>query len=235
MAKFKSLNIGDTVRVVALADTDARCGAPELLNEYIGGTFEVTDLSRQLSTDLGQVKLSCGWWFSPKGLEVLTPTDHIGDAHGEFVTPNTPEGTTVVYIGGDDQSKAPVLVPLELKRHDGDTRPLVCVIGGEPLDFYFPDYKYLRVHKGCTAPSTPETVVHAKGDFKYTRVRDKDSGAEGVIVGRSRVGDHSVAVLHDEANQLYHDGGRHVEGFVGVPNRIWYYQPKDLEIIGGVQ
>lgn len=75
MAKFNSLNIGDTVRVVSLADTEDRCGAPELLNEYIGGTFEVTNLHRQPSTTLGQVQLSNGWWFSPKGLEVLTPTE----------------------------------------------------------------------------------------------------------------------------------------------------------------
>ena len=234
MAKFKTLNIGDTVRLTALADTDARCGYTEALEQYVGGTFEVTELDRQYSTNLGQVKLSCGWWFSPKGLVVLNDAcaTRTGDEHGEFVTPKTPVGTTVVYIGGDDQSKAPVGVLLELKRHDRDTRPLVCVIGGEPLDFYFPDYKYLRVHKAC---STPEPVVHATEDFKYTRVRDKDTGAEGVIVGRSRVGDHIVAVLHDVAEPLYHDGGRHVEGFIGVPNRIWYYQPKDLEIIGGVQ
>lgn len=75
MAKFNSLNIGDTVLVKSLADTDARCGAPsELtkLNGYIGGTFEVTELARQPSTNLGRVKLSNGWWYSPKGLEVLT-------------------------------------------------------------------------------------------------------------------------------------------------------------------
>ncbi len=192
MAKFKSLNIGDTVRLTALADTDARCGYTEALEQYVGGTFEVTELSRQHCTNLGQVKLSCGWWFSPKGLEVLNDAcaTRTGDEHGEFVTPDTPVGTTVVYIGGDEGSRAPVGVPLELTRHE---------------------------------------------DFKYTRVRDKDTGAEGVVVGRSCVGAHIVAVLHDVADQLFHDGGRHVEGFVGVQNRIWYYQAKDLEIIGGVQ
>ena len=60
MAKFKSLNIGDTVRVQSLADTDARCGYTEALEQYVGGTFEVTELDRQCSTGLGQVKLSCG-------------------------------------------------------------------------------------------------------------------------------------------------------------------------------
>lgn len=236
MAKFKSLNIGDTVRLVSLADTDARCGYTDALEPHVGGTFKVTALDRQCSTNLGQVKLSCGWWFSPKGLEVLTPVgaERTGDAHGEFVTPNTPVGTTVVYIGGDEGSRAPVGVPLKLVRHDGDSRPLVDVIATYG-DLYFPDYKYLRVHKGYTAPSTPEPVVHATEDFKYTRVRVKDTESEGVIVGRSNVGDNIVAVLHDVAVPLFHDGCSHAEGFVGVPNRIWYYQPKDLEIIGGVQ
>ena len=63
MAKFKSLNIGDTVRVVALADTDARCGYTEALEQHVGGTFEVTKLYRQPCTNLGQVKLSNGLWF----------------------------------------------------------------------------------------------------------------------------------------------------------------------------
>lgn len=229
MAKFKSLNIGDTVRLTALADTDARCGYTAALDQHVGGTFEVTGLSRQHCTNLGQVKLSCGWWFSPKGLEVLTPAcdARTGDEHGEFVTPETPEGTTVVYIGGDDQSKAPIGVHLELKRHDGDTRPLVCVIGGEPLDFYFPDYKYLRVH-------TPEPVVNATDDFKYTRVRVKDTGAEGVVVGRGRVSGN-IAVLHDYAARDYHDGNTYEKDFVGVQDRIYYYQVPELEIIGGVQ
>lgn len=230
MAKFKSLNIGDTVRLVSLADTDDRCGYTEALEQHVGGTFEVTELDRQCGTNLGQVKLSCGWWFSPKGLEVLNDAcvTRTGDEHGEFVTPETPVGTTVVYIGGDKGIRAPVGVPLELKRHDRDTRPLVCVIGGNLSDYYFPAYKYLRVH-------TPEPVVHTTDDFKYTRVRGKDTGAEGVIVGRSRASDHIVAVLHDVADPLFHDGGRHVDGFVGVPDRIWYYQVNDLEIIGGVQ
>lgn len=156
MAKFKSLNIGDTVRLVSLADTGDRCGYTEALEQHVGGTFEVTELDRQFSTNLGQVKLSCGWWFSPKGLEVLTPT--------------------------------------------------------EP---------------------TPEPVVHTTDDFKYTRVRAKDTGAEGVVVGRSKGG--SIAVLHDYEARDYHDGNGHEVGFVGVQDRIYYYQVLELEIIGGVQ
>lgn len=160
MAKFKSLNIGDTVRVVSLADTGVRCGDPGLLDEYIGGTFEVTHLTRQPSSGLGRVKLSNGWWFSPKGLEVLTPA--------------------------------------------------------EPAE-------------------ATEPVVHTTEDFKYTRVRVKDTGDEGVVVGRSRLGDEIVAVLHDEADGSRHDGNSCEEGFVGVKNRIWYYPAYQLEIIGGAQ
>lgn len=317
MAKFKSLNIGDTVRVVSLADTDARCGVPTVLNETIGVTFEVTALSRQPSTTLGQVQLSNGWWYSPKGLEVVevvepTVTAPTGDKQGEFVTPETPVGTRVLYVGGtdhdfevgtefilgrhdgddyprvdytdkvdyeyirysnlrvskaqlgDDQgvfvtadtpvgttvvyigdatgSLAPKGVPLELARHDGDSRPRVEVIGSTAAhDYYYPDYKYLRVHTGCsipitsTAPTepTPEPVVCTTEDFKYTRVRVKDSGAEGVVVGRSTRG--NVAVLHDETSGSYHAGTYCAKDFVGVPDRIRYYTSESLEIIGGVQ
>jgi|SRR5690554_3673134 len=176
MAKFKSLNIGDTVRVVSLADTGVRCGDPGLLDEYIGGTFEVTHLTRQPSSGLGRVKLSNGWWFSPKGLEVLTSskptvaTAPTGDEYGECTT--------------------------------------------------------------CIEP-TPEPVVHAPDDFKYTRVRVKDTGAEGVVVGRSERG--LIAVLHDSESDCYHSGTLFSVGFVGVPNRILFYLAEQLEIIGGIQ
>ena len=236
MAKFNSLNIGDTVRVVSLADTGDRCGAPSTLNDYIGGTFEVTELSRQLSTNLGRVKLSNGWWFSPKGLEVLTPTEPPVTAPptgGELVTPDTPVGTTVVYIGGDEGSAAPVGVPLELKRHDGDSRPRVEVIGSEfEYADYYPEYKYLRIQ---AVPSTPEVAkVHTSDAFKYTRVRVKGTESEGVVVGRSRYG-RGVAVLHDETAPRRHGGNTYEVDFVGVPERTWYYPASDLEIIGGVQ
>lgn len=246
MAKFKSLHIGTEVRVVSLADTDARCGMGASMERFVGGTFEVTDLDRQPSTGLGQVKLSNGWWFSPKGLEVLSnvgateDTEPTGDEHGEFVTPETPVGTTVVYIGGDGGSCAPVGEPLELGRHDGDTRPLVKLIGVDD-DYYYPDYKYLRVHVGGgvqeeptePAESTEPAPELTEADFKYTRVRAKDTGAEGVVLGRSKW--DSIAVLHDVIADHYHHGNGRELDFVGVEDRTYYYHAADLEIIGGVQ
>lgn len=310
MAKFKSLNIGDTVRVVSLADTEDRCGFDKDMRDTVGDVSEITALGRQYMTDLGRVKLANGWWYSPKGLEVVEGT---GDDKGEFVTPDTPVGTrvvyvgratrsfevgtvftltrhdgdnhprvdyedkedweyihyddlrvckdsvdasddvrvtadtpvgtTVVYIGGDDGTHAPIGVPLELKRHDGDDRPLVEVIGSTDLsDYYYPDYKYLRVHVDGTDSTseptepTPEPVESkpelTNADFKYTRVRVKDTGAEGVVVGRSESG--RIAVLHD-ATSGYHGGTLFAVGFVGVPDRIYYYQATELDIIGGVQ
>ena len=151
MAKFKSLNIGDTVRVVSLADTDDRCGLCSAVEDSVGSTLIITALKRRAGGSI--VQLSNTWWYSPKGLEVLTPT---------------------------------------------------------------------------------EPVVHTTEDFKYTRVRVKDTGAGGVVVGRSRVG-VVVAVLHDEAEANLHDGNNCEEGFVGVPDRIRFYTASDLEIIGGVQ
>lgn len=312
MAKFKSLNIGDTVRVVSLADTEDRCGVTSTMRESVGDVFEVTKLSRHPSTTLGQVQLSDGWWYSPKGLEiveVVEPTvteEPTGDEHGTFVTTetplgtrvryisrvkrdfevgtefilgrhdgddyprvdytdkddyeyisyshlrvskaqlgdeqvtaDTPMGTTVVYIGGDVSTFAPEGVPLELARHDGDSRPLVEVIGStDKYDYFYPDYKYLRVHTGGSIPTTPTTptpepVVHTTEDFKYTRVRAKDTGAEGVVVGRSVGG--NIAVLHDETHYNYHAGNYSAKDFVGVANRIRYYQASALDSIGGVQ
>ena len=233
MAKFKTLNIGDTVRVVSLADTDERCGMGGCLRGFIGDTFEVTGLDRQPSSNLGQVKLSNGWWFSPKGLKVLSSAA-TGDEHGEFVTPETPVGTTVVYIGGDEGTHAPVGEPLHLSRHDGDSRPrLDEIIGG---DYFYPEYKYLRVHVDggvSTAKPVEPTPELTGADFKYTRVRVKGTGAEGVVVGRSKAG--SIAVLHDYAARAYHNGNGHEVDFVGVQDRIYYYQAAELEIIGGVQ
>ena len=325
MAKFKSLNIGDTVRIVSLTDTEDRCGIDSPMLESIGGVFKITGLGRQYGTDLGRVQLSDGWWYSPKGLEVVevveppvtvvtgdehgefvtteTPvgtrvryisrverdfedfeigtefilgrhdgddyprvdytdkadyeyisyshlrvvtTAQSGDEQGVFVTADTPVGTTVVYIGGDEGTFTPEGVPLELVRHDDDSRPRINIVGSsDPSDFYYPDYKYLRVHSGGSIPTTtttpteptPEPVVHTTEDFKYTRVRAKDTGAEGVVVGCSVGGstEGNVAVLHDETTDNYHDGIRFKKDFVGVPNRIWYYLPTELDIIGGVQ
>ena len=234
MAKFKSLNIGDAVRVVSLADTGARCGYTAQLEEYVGGTFEITDFDRQHGTGRGQVKLSNGWWFSPKGLEVVEDTEPTGDEHGEFVTPETPVGTTVVYIGGDDGTHTPVGEPLHLSRHDGDSRPRVKLIDvDDDDDYYYPDYKYLRVHVGGGVQEEPTepTPELTEADFKYTRVRAKGTGAEGVVLGRSRSDD--IAVLHDESE--YHNGNGAEKDFVGVAGRIWYYPASDLEIIGGVK
>ena len=232
MAKFKSLQVGTKVRVVSLADTDDRCGMSTYMERFVGGTFEVTELDRQPSSNLGQVKLSNGWWFSPKGLKVLISAA-TGDEHGEFVTPETPVGTTVVYIGGDEGTRAPVGEPLHLSRHDGDSRPrLDEIIGG---DYFYPYYKYLRVHVdgGVQEEPTEPTPELTEDDFKYTRVRVKGTGVEGVVVGRSKAG--SIAVLHDVIADHYHHGNGHNKDFVGVQDRIYYYQAAELEIIGGVQ
>jgi len=248
MAKFKSLNIGDTVRVVSLADTDDRCGVTSTMRESVGGVFEVTKLSRQPSTTLGQVQLSDGLWYSPKGLEVVEvvePTvtaEPTGDEHGTFVTTETPVGTRVRYISRVERDFE-VGTEFILGRHAGDDYPRVDYT--DKADYEYISYSHLRVVTTAqsggsiqtppTAPTepAPEPVVHTTEDFKYTRVRVKGIGAEGVVVGRSERG--SVAVLHDETSDSYHAGNYCAKDFVGVANRIRYYQASALDIIGGVQ
>ena len=248
MAKFKSLNIGDTVRVVSLADTDDRCGVTPTMRESIGGVFKITGLGRQYGTDLGRVQLSDVWWYSPKGLEVVEvvePTvteEPTGDEHGTFVTTETPVGTRVRYIS---KVKRDFEVGTEfiLVRHDGDDYPRVDYTDNH--DYEYISYSHLRVvttaqsggsiQNTPTAPTepAPEPVVHTTEDLKYTRVRVKGIGAEGVVVGRSKRG--NVAVLHDETSDSYHAGNYCAKDFVGVANRIQYYQASALDIIGGVQ
>lgn len=244
MAKFKSLNIGDTVRVVSLADTEDRCGFAADMLETVGGVYRITRLGRNCTTGLGRVELANYWWYSPKDLEVVKgaePVEPTCDEHGVFVTADTPVGTTVVYIGGDGGTLAPSGTPLELKHHDGDDRPRVEVIdSSDPNDYYYPDYKYLRVHVDGTVSTTepteptPEpTPELTAANFKYTRVCVKETGAKGVIVGRTDGG--SLVVLHDEVADYYHSGLYCGGDAVGVQNRMYYYDADQLEIIGGVQ
>lgn len=65
------------------------------------------------------------------------------------------------------------------------------------------------------------------GNFPVTRVRVKESGAEGVVIGRGRSGT-SIAVLHDEPEGSLHNGNDYVKG---ADKRTWFYPEHNLEVI----
>ena len=67
-------------------------------------------------------------------------------------------------------------------------------------------------------------------DFKFTRVKVKATGAEGVVIGH---GVHSVCVQFDKPSASLHNGGVFHGYLVGADKRCWFHNAAELEIIGG--
>lgn len=147
----------------------------------------------------------------------------------------TPVGTKVrlVVDHAHKVSKGAVGV---LVRHDGDEQPQVDFKD----DFWYPEYFKLEV----VPDDTEVTVCHPKahieepkpevklqsikdGNFPVTRVRVKETGAEGVVIGRGR-STSTIGVLHDEPKDSLHNGNGHVKG---AAKRTWFYPEHTLEVI----
>lgn len=94
------------------------------------------------------------------------------------------------------------------------------------------------VKSGCTSDWVGHTaleLVHEEPaelkqeDFKFTRVKVKATGAEGVVIGH---GDYSVCVQFDKPSASLHNGGALHECH-GADKRCWFHNVAELEIIGG--
>lgn len=162
---------------------------------------------------------------------VVVPPEPVSTEVGAY----TPVGTKVRLIVDHDRKVYKGAVGV-LVRHDGDEQPRVDFKD----NYWYPSYSKLEVVSDDTEVTVchPETHVEEPkpevkpqsikdGNFPVTRVRVKESGAEGVVIGRG-VSGTSIAVLHDEPKDSLHNGNGHVKG---ADKRTWFYPEYKLEVI----
>lgn len=154
------------------------------------------------------------------------------------VDANTPLGTKVrVTKAHPDIPNYTVGAVGTLGRHDGDDNPRIDFLD----DFWYPHYDNLEIVPQdtpatvCKLELEPEPVVAPKEltleDFVVTRVRVKDTGDKGIVIGHSRGG--SVAVQHDigSTRGWSHECSVALGNAQGAKDRCYWYGVEELEII----
>lgn len=215
--------VGD--KVVVLANPENLDGV------YVGivGTVQQDDLTISLPL---RVKLPNNqWWFNLDSVRVLKAAEKVETSSVAVKAPADPEfqpkfevGDTVKVVA-HDRTRLPM----------GKTYTVIAVEGAD----YTGDLPY-RVKSGDTTdwvghtalelvPEEPEELQQA--DFKFTRVKVKATGAEGVVIGYGGRG-NSVCVQFDKPSDSLHNAGV-LRGYRGANKRCWFHHVAELEIIGG--
>ena len=178
-----------------------------------------------------QVKLPNNlWWFSLDSVRVLKAAEKVETSSVEVKAPADPEFQPKFKVGDT----------VKVVAHDRTSLPMdktYTVIAVESVGYtgHFP----YQVKSGDTTDWVGHTaleLVHEvptelqQADFKFTRVKLKATGAEGVVIGRGSSA-NSVCVQFDKCSADWHSASS--MPCQGADNRCWFHSVEELEIIGG--
>lgn len=167
------------------------------------------------------------WWFNTDNVRVLKAAEEVETSSVAVKAPADPEfqpkfkvGDTVKVVAHDrtglPMDKTYTVTQVEVVGYTGNLP--YRVQSGRSIDWV-----------GHTALElVPEELQQA--DFKFTRVKVKDTGATGVVIGRG-LSRRSVCVQFDMPSFALHNGGA-LQGYQGADNRCFFHVVEDLEIIG---
>lgn len=187
------------------------------LNHDLGAVSERSSVS---TVDADDLKFKAVLKAVIPLLEFSTERPQVGD---KVVVLDNPENLDDVHVGivgtvqRDDRS------------HD---LPLQVTL---PNNHWWFSLDSVRVLKAAEKVETSSVAVKAPAelkqeDFKFTRVKVKDTGATGVVIGRG-LSSRSVCVQFDMPSFALHSGGA-LQGYQGADNRCFFHVVEDLEIIG---
>lgn len=152
------------------------------------------------------------------------------------VDASTPIGTKVRVLQGERYGCYKAGAVGTLSCHAGDNFPRVDFLD----DYWFAHYDNLEIvsqDTPCTVCGTDlefEPVSEPKeltlADFVVTRVRVKDTGAKGTVIGHTDT--DYVGVQHDvDVKGTFHRCSPQLGEAEGATGRCYWYLPDDLEII----
>ena len=198
-----------------------------LADVHVGivGTVQRDDRSQDLPL---QVTLPNNhWWFSLDSVRVLKAAEKVETSSVAVKAPADPEFQPKFKVGDT----------VKVVAHDRTKLPLdktYTVTQVEEVG-YTGNLPY-RVQSGRSIDWVGHTaleLVHEElqqADFKFTRVKVKDTGDTGVVIGRG-LSSRSVCVQFDMPSAALHNGGA-LQGYQGADNRCFFHVVEDLEIIG---
>ena len=194
-----------------------------LADVHVGivGTVQRDDRSQDLPL---QVTLPNNrWWFSLDSVRVLKAAEKVETSSVAVKAPADPEFQPKFKVGDT----------VKVVAHDRTRLPMdktYTVTQVEEVD-YTGNLPY-RVQSGGTTGWVGHTALELvpeelqQADFKFTRVKVKDTGATGVVIGRG-LSSRSVCVQFDDRRADLHSAGS-----MGAANRCFFHVVEDLEIIG---
>lgn len=213
--------VGD--KVVVLSNPERLDGV------YVGIIGTVNRDDRSTSLPLQITFPDNKWWFSPDNVRVLKAATKSETSDVKPVVDDTPKFEPKFKVG--DRVK--------VVAHDGTHIPFdktYTVTAVEEAGYTGP-FPY-RVKSGSTSDWVGHTAlellpVEPKAlnieDFKFTRVKLKSTGAEGVVIGRSSTTD-SVCVQFDKPSDILHSASS--MHYQGAEKRCWFHGVSELEILG---
>lgn len=213
--------VGD--KVVVLSNPERLDGV------YVGIIGTVSRDDRSTSLPLQITFPDNKWWFSPDSVRVLKAATKSETSDVKPVVADTPKFEPKFKVG--DRVK--------VVAHDGTHIPLdtTCTVTAAEEAGYTGSLPY-EVSSESTSDWVGHTAlellpVESKAlnieDFKFTRVKLKATGAEGVVIGRGSI-TTSVCVQFDKPSSSLHSAGR--MHYQGAENRCGFHGVSELEIIG---
>lgn len=170
------------------------------------------------------------WWFNTDNVRVLKAPD-------KALTSALPTEAPTATTKPEFLPKFKVGDTVKVVAHDRTRLPMdktYTVTHVEDVG-YTGNLPY-RVQSGGTIDWVGHTALELvpeelqQADFKFTRVKVKDTGATGVVIGRG-LSSRSVCVQFDMPSAALHNGGA-LQDYQGADNRCWFHAVEDLEIIG---
>lgn len=241
MAKFKELQLGQKVRVLGVAKSSADLGAvPE---STIGDVATITQINDRLKK---WVRLDNDWAYKAKDLEIVSEgvSEPVveqpvltTESNTSKVDASTPIGTKVRVLRDQEDGYYKAGAVGTLGWHDGDDRPRIDFLD----DYWYPNYANLEIvpqdtpDTVCKPELEPEPVAAPKEltleDFVFTRVRVKEGGAKGTVIGHTPTG--GIGVQHDVGSTQgwKHECSAILGDAQGAEARCYWYGVEELEII----